>query len=162
MLADGLVLDLPKDAKPRILLTTSSLKGIVIDDNDAVYEGAWSTSTSAPVFIESGYRHDAHVEIGNDDSKTATFTVKLPEAGTYEVKISYPPNGNRATNTPVTIRYPGGEKTLKINQKKNTGDETGFVTLGTFTFNAESVSLMVSNKGTDGFVVIDAVQFLKK
>jgi len=162
LLADGLVLDLPKDAKPRILLTANSLDGIVIDDNEAVFEGAWSTSTSAPTFIESGYRHDAHVEIGNDESKTATFTAKIPEAGTYEVKISYPPNGNRASNTPVTIRYGGGEKRLSINQKKNTGDEHGFVSLGTFTFNAESVSLMVSNKGTDGFVVIDAVQFLKK
>lgn len=162
LLEDGLVLDLPADAKPRELISAATMEGIVVDDNDADYEGAWNVSTSAPRFIESGYRHDAHTELGNDDSKTATFSPELPESGKYEVRISYPANSNRASNTPVTIQHAEGSKSLTVNQKSNEGDKNGFVSLGTFLFNAGEGSVMVSNKGTDGYVVIDAVQFLKK
>jgi hypothetical protein len=68
---------------------------------------------------------------------------------------------NRATNVPVTVHYVGGSKTVKVNQK-NKGSVEGYLQpVGTFTFNAgEDATVEISNEGTDGFVLIDTVQWL--
>jgi len=42
----------------------------------------------------------------------------LPKAGKYEVRLSYSPSSNRATNVPVIIHHAGGESTVTVNQRK--------------------------------------------
>lgn len=158
LLADGQVLDLPEDVKLREWLTVSSLGGVAVDDKHAEYEGQWTTSASSKVFVETGYSHDGNEGKGE---KSATFTVTLKEVGKFEVRLSYPPNRNRATNVPVTVVHADGEKKITINQRVNEGDEIGFVSLGVFPFGKSPAKVVISNAGTDGYVVVDAVQFLK-
>jgi hypothetical protein len=160
LLDDGQVLDLPPEAKPKILLSAPSLPGIVVDDHEASFTGQWTLSTSAAVYLDSGYHHDGHERGAGLGPKSVTFTAELPEAGRYDVRFSYPPHGNRATNARVTIAYRGGEATLTVDQRKNEGDEMHFISLGTYSFDAGEATVTISNEGADGYVVADAVQFL--
>jgi len=160
LLMDGQVLDLPPEAKPKILLTSASLPGIVVDDNAAKYTGQWTPSTSSAVYIDTGYHHDGHEEIVGVGIKAAAFTADLPESGHYEVLLSYPAHPNRASNTKVTIAHRNGEEILTLDQRKNTGDEAGFVSLGSFPFDGGSATVTITNENADGYVVVDAVQFL--
>lgn len=159
LLKDGQVLDLPEVSKPKARLPVSKLQGVVVDDENAEYEGGWRVSRAASNFVETGYSHDGN---GGKGEKSATFSAELKEAGTYEVRFSFPANGNRATNVPVTVYYPAGQIEVKVNQKTNKGDKAGFVSLGTFTLSKGVAKVVVSNKGTNGYVVVDAVQWLKK
>lgn len=161
LLDDGQVLDLPPNSAPRELLSSASLPGIVVDDEAASYEGAWTTSTSGPVFVDLGYRHDSYGTSVVPEVKRAVFEAKLPAAGEYEVRISYPANPNRARNTRVTIHAADGEKTVTLDQRKNEGDKAGFVGLGLHRFEGVA-KVTVSNEDADGYVVVDAVQFLAR
>jgi len=162
LLAEGQILDLPPGAAPREFTRASSLPGIVVDDNQAEYEGEWTTSTSAAAFVETGYRHDGYGRYLVPQVKTARFVGELPAAGRYEVRLAYPPNPNRSRSVPVTVSMRDGEHHEILDQRKGGGDELGFVSLGTHEFDAGPASVTVSNEGADGYVVIDAVQWLPK
>ncbi|MEZ6064828.1 MAG: FAD-dependent oxidoreductase [Planctomycetaceae bacterium] len=151
LLEDGQVLEL---RDPQALLRRD-LQGIVIDDADAVLEGDWGTSSANRPFVNAGYRHDGNEGQGR---KSARFTANL-KGSRYEVRLFYPPNNNRATNVPVTIQHAGGEARVVVNQQQTPEHAGQSTTLGTFEFNGES-SVLVSNADANGYVVIDAVQFL--
>ncbi len=92
----------------------------------------------------------------------ATFEAKL-KPGRYEVRLAYSNNGNRATNVPVVIHHAEGDKTVLVNQKKVPPIDKLFVSLGEFDFSADApAAVTISNKSTDGYVIIDAVQWLPK
>ena len=135
-----------------------SLPGIVIDNTKAVAKGEWTNSAFAPRFVATEYIHD-----GNDGKgqRSVTFTTKLPTDGKYEVRISYTSGGNRASNTPVTITSADGQKTVRVNQKKRPPIDNLFISLGTFSFRRDQPARVVfDNAGTDGHVIVDAVQFM--
>ncbi len=68
-------------------------------------------------------------------------------------------NPNRATNVPVTITSADCEKTVKLDQKKETKD--GFRSFGGFRFDpSQPAKVVISNTGTDGYVIVDAVQLV--
>jgi len=160
LLKGGQILDLPANAKPKKLLSISGMKGVVVDDDTADYTGQWKVSRSSSQFVERGYRHDENEKKGG---KSATFSADLKSAGQYEVRFSYPANENRASNVPVTVFHSGGETTIMVNQKENKGgDEAGFLSLGTFPFSKGPARVVISNRGTNGYVVVDAIQWLKK
>ena len=50
------------------------------------------------------------------------------------------------------------DKTILVNERQPPGAD-GFHPIGTFRF-AESATIIVSNSGTDGFVIVDAIQLL--
>lgn len=160
LLAEGQVLDLPEDAEPKIRLTVDNLPGIVVDDTAADQTGHWSLSSAHHTYLDIGYLHDARE---NKGEKSLRFTADLPGAGEYEVRFLYPPNGNRSKKVPVTVHHAGGETTLTLDQRKNDGDEHGFVSLGRFRFEKGEASVVISTEGTeDGHVAADAVQFLDR
>ncbi|MGE9268685.1 MAG: FAD-dependent oxidoreductase [Verrucomicrobiales bacterium] len=130
-------------------------KGIVVDDRDAKTTGAWTHSILADG-IGQGYRHDSNAGKGTN---TATFKAKLPKAGRYEVQIAYTPNGNRASNIPVTVNHQEGIATAVLNQKEAPSVEGHFHPVGTYEFGEEG-TVTLSNEGTNGYVIIDAVRWL--
>ena len=159
LLKDGQSLDLPKGIKAKIYIPLSKLQGVVVDDADAKYAGDWIRSQGSPQFIEDGYHQDKNEGKGE---KTATFIAELKEAGQYEVRITYPESGNRASNVPVAIHHQGGETVVKVNQKENDSKDFGFISLGVFEFKKGAAKVVISNKGTKGYVIVDAVQWLKE
>jgi hypothetical protein len=132
------------------------LPGIVQDDDAAAKNGGWTKSSSIGGYVGSQYLHDGNEFKGQ---KSVTFKLLLPKPGTYEVRLAYTANPNRATNVPVTIHHAKGESTVSINQKVDPAIDKAFHSLGRFTFDKEAI-VIVSNDRTDGYVVVDAVQIL--
>ncbi|MDZ4859806.1 MAG: FAD-dependent oxidoreductase [Candidatus Hydrogenedentes bacterium] len=134
-----------------------SLDGIVIDDLDAELSEGWLTSSSVPRFVGNWYRHDANELKGE---LTARYKPKSLPAGKYEVRVSYSANPNRATNVPVTITHADGTTAQTINERETPRYDQAFVSVGVYTFEKDNAEVVLSNEGTDGHMVIDAVQFL--
>ncbi|MEO2029564.1 MAG: FAD-dependent oxidoreductase [Fuerstiella sp.] len=133
-----------------------SLPGIVIDDEAAERIGFDSSSTSAGPFIGIGYRHD-----GNDGKgrQSAVFRVTIKKAGKYVVRLAYSPFSNRSTNVPVVVTHAGGTTKFVVNEQAKPQDAP-FVSVAELLLAAGEVSITVSNDGTNGYVIIDAVQLL--
>jgi hypothetical protein len=136
------------------------LKGTVVDDSQAQTTGHWS-SGGIGKYVGAGYQHDGNA---NKGEMTATFSTKLPKSGNYEVRIAYSALKNRATNVPVTIRHAGaGEVTVKVNQRETPSIDGITQSLGVFPFSTDQpATVIISNAGTDGHVLIDAIQWLHK
>lgn len=152
LLADGQVLQTPAGVTPAGV----KLEGIVIDNQDALKKGSWSVGSAGRNAVNGGYQHDSNA---NKGSTSAIFTAKLPQAGKYEVRFAYVPNNNRAENVPVVVRHAAGETKVIVNERQKPKLDGVSVSLGVFDFGAEG-SVEVSNEGTTGHVIIDAVQWL--
>jgi hypothetical protein len=159
LLADGQVLQytgpLPvsKDS-----IDPTKLPGTVIDESQAALVGSWSSGGAAKQWIGAQYRHD---EKAGDGRSSARFEAKLPTAGRYEVRFAYTPNNNRASNVPVEVHSAAGMKTVTVDERKAPPIDGSFVSLGTYEFTADKpAAVVVVNKDTDGYVVVDAVQWL--
>lgn len=137
---------------------SSTLPGIVMDDQAAEQAGHWLASTYGTP-VNGSSRHDENSEKGR---KTLTYKMTIPSAGRYEVRVSYATALNRATNVPVTIHHAEGATTIRVNQRKAPPIDGLFVSLGIFRFAANHPAVItVSNDNTDGFVGADAVQLLR-
>ncbi len=152
LLADKQVLDLPRKAARG--LAAKSLPGVVIDDDQAEFTGDWSHGTATAPYVGAGYRHD-----GNTDKrkKAALFRTKL-EPGRYEVRVAYSAHANRATAVPIVIHHAGGTAKVTLDQQHPASADP-FAPLGTFAFEGNG-SVEIRNDGTNGFVIVDAVQFV--
>jgi hypothetical protein len=92
---------------------------------------------------------------------TARFEAKLPKTGKYEIFLALVTNINRATNAPVTIAHASGNTVLKVNLRDKTANN--LISLGVYTFDAsQPASVTIGNQGADGYVVIDAVNWVPK
>ena len=110
LLADKQVLRFA--GKRNVVIGIGSLKGVTRDDAQIANKGTWTYSNSKSPFVEYGYRHDGNTQKGK---LTAKFSVKLPKSGSYEVRMYYTSDPNRATNVPVTIQHAGGEAKTVVN-----------------------------------------------
>ena len=125
---------------------------------EAALQGFDATSHASPGFVGAGYRHD---ENSGKGAMSARFTPNLPKAGSYQVGIAWSAAGNRATNVPVTIRHSREEFAILLNQRLGPQGDGAFHVLGTFEFAAGREGWVeIRNTGTDGHVVVDAVQWL--
>jgi len=147
-----LALDSPKGTR------SAELPGVVVDDDQAQLGGKWVVGTAGPA-VDGAYRHD-----GNDGKggKVARYRAAVPADGRYEVRFSYAPFPNRATNVPVTIEHADGVATVRVNERRKPMIDGLFASLGTYRFVAGKAAVVtIGTEGTDGYVAIDAVQLLR-
>lgn len=157
LLEDGQVLE-AADIVFKAGRDPAKFAGIVVDDAKAETAGQWTTSTSTKTWIGHSYRHDGNQR---DGKSTATFRARLPKPGLYEVRLGYTAHSNRATNVPVEVHHDGGQTETVINQRKEPPVDGHFVSLGKYEFNKINPAVVVvSNRETDGYVIIDAVQWV--
>ena len=166
LLKDGQVLEYASANAPRGqagkasagFLDPKKLPGLVVDDADAKFTGAWQHSSAASGFIGNGYQHDSNAR---DGKASARFEAKLPKSGHYDVRLAYPPNANRASKVTVEILHAGGREIVFVDQRKAPAIDDRFHALGHFDFTAEQPAVVIiTNAGADGFVVVDAVQWV--
>jgi hypothetical protein len=139
-------------------IAASSLRGVVVDDGEAKIVGAWKPSTNVKSYIGSGYLTD---DAEGKGAKTLTFVPKLAKAGRYEVRLAYTTGTTRSKSVPVHVLHADGEAELTVNQAEEPPIEGRFVSLGTFRFEKDGAGyVLISNEGTTGHVIADAVQFL--
>ena len=158
LIADGQVLEY--DAPPKQSPTgrdPEKLEGIVVDDTKAVLTGSWVPSVSASGFVSQHYLHDQNMGKGR---KTALFDTKVERTGNYQIRLYFTGHNNRASNVPVTVKHSAGTAELTINQKETGAD--GYTVLGTFPITADlPSSVTISTTDTDGYVIVDAVQWVE-
>ncbi len=134
------------------------LEGVVIDDTQAKKIGYWSESSASKPYVGVGYIHDGHADQG---TKTVTFEPKSLPPGTYQVRISYAPGSNRASNASVKVFSADGEREILIDQSVAPPDDGAWFPLGSYRFEPNGQAfVIVSNANADGHVIADAVQFL--
>ena len=153
LLADGQILELDEAGSASI--PARKLEGVVVDDLAAKLTGAWKHSAAVRPFVDAGYQHDG------DESKgalSARFEATL-KPGRYEVRIAYAPSSNRATNVPVSVQHAGGTTNIKLNEREAPAIDKLTTSVGAFEFGKQAI-VVISNDGTNGHVVIDAVQFV--
>ncbi|MDR2863269.1 MAG: FAD-dependent oxidoreductase [Puniceicoccales bacterium] len=159
LLADGQRLADPRPlfAKNSPHVDRRTLKGVVLDNDEAKLTGAWKHSAATPRHVGTDYLHDGDEGKGE---KSAEWTFRLPEPGKYEVRLAYSANENRAKSVPVRILHLDGESIVRVDQTKQPVFEKLFISAGIFSF-GETGKVILSNAGTSGHVIVDAVQLLK-
>jgi hypothetical protein len=159
LLADGQILEWTGGGSADATMNPPPvLEGIVLDDTAARRTGDWSAgSLLAARKVGDGYVHD-----GNEHKGLASlrWQPNIPEAGEYEIVLHFPPNPNRATNVPVAVQI--GDvvaKTVIVDQRTKGSSAS----LGVFALpKGTETSVIISNRDTDGYVVADGVQLLRK
>ena len=135
----------------------TKLGGIVVDDEQAEKKGSWKSSVYFKHFVGDGYVHDDNAAKGEVSIR---FAARLPKTGQYEVRISHSPGSNRASAVPVTIRTVDGDVTVTVDQR-SVQIEPMWTSLGVFELAGdEDTVVVITNQGTNGYVIADAVQFL--
>ena len=131
------------------------LEGLVLDDSDAKLTGDWQNGSFAGR-VGHGYVHDGNTAKGE---KSAVWKPEIPAEGTYEIVFHWVPNPNRASNVPISVTAGGETTTVKIDEKEKSGARS----LGKFKLaKGKSVEIRVTTDATDGHVIIDGVQLLKR
>jgi hypothetical protein len=157
LLADGQILHYEAPAADARGTDPRKIEGIVVDDEAAKFEGNWEESGAAKNYVGFGYRHDGNTSKGQ---AKAVFTATIPEAGTYAVRLAYPPNGNRAKAVKVWPAWPD-RLVAEVDQTRPPSDGL-FHHLATREFQAgDTATVVISNEESEGYVVIDAVQWVK-
>ena len=164
LLARGQVLELPvlPELPPEppgvVSIDPKTLPGIVLDDESAELAGEWSRSTNFKPHIGRGYRHDD--QRGDGQSK-AVFCFRAPKSGEYELRMAYSAHETRATEVPVTVKSGKATTTLKVDQTTPLAKGEPFRSVGRCQLEADvETTIEVSNVGTAGFVILDALQLL--
>ncbi len=143
-------------AKPSLAAPVTA--GYRFDDDAATYVGDWVESAKQSPLLGKSYRHDDKKGQG---TKSALFAATIIDEGEYEVRLLYVATTNRAANVPVTIHAADGDHTVTLNQKEECLVKGTPRALGTFKFAAGAeMSVTVSNRGANGFVVVDGLQIV--
>jgi len=87
---------------------------------------------------------------------TATWSVTVPSAGSYEVYARWTQHPNRASNAKYTVNHSGGSSEVIVNQMAGGGT---WSLLGIYNFNSGAATVSVNDQA-DGYVIADAVMFL--
>lgn len=135
--------------------------GIIVDDDHAEFIGPWRKSN-----VRSNHV-GAHYLATNKDR--GPYEVKwkavLPKPGTYEVRVSFGGGEGLSTAAPYIIHHAKGETRLLIDQSTKPTIDNLWFPLGRFTFGEKdsasvSAEISLSDKGTEGYLIADAIQFL--
>lgn len=158
LLALGQVLE--HAAAPGKGVDVGTLQGLVVDDTAAELTGAWVESGASSPFVGRGYRHDGDAGKG---TARARFTFDLGETGDYEVQVAFTANGNRSDATPVSVHAKVGIDTVRIDQRKPPPIDGLWLSLGVYRFGVDQRAVVeISNDGTRGHVIVDAVRLLPR
>ncbi len=117
------------------------------------FKGNWSLNPNTSDSFGGDYVSDDNSGKG---TKSATFTPTIDTAGNYYVYVYSDSGKSHSTSVPVTVNSAKGSKVFTINEKTS----SGFILLGQFPFAAgKHGNVTISNTGTTGTVIADAVRF---
>ncbi|MEQ8766233.1 MAG: FAD-dependent oxidoreductase [Planctomycetota bacterium] len=154
LIAQGAALELPPQSSHVIRPVT--LDGIVLDDTDAQLQGAWKTSTRFQPYVLNGY---VYAEQGANS--TATFAFRAPRAGSYELRMAYSPHPTRASKVPVTVTCGETVRQFEVDQRIAQPEGGPFRAIGRIQLSVDAdTTVTIDSGGADGFVILDAIQFV--
>jgi len=168
LLVQRQVLELPENPELPSTTDANGLKtspGIVLDDTSASLTGEWFHSTNFGSYVGSGYifcgKRGAKVK--DDESATATFKIKVPKNGKYQLLMSYSAHETRATKVPVMIISGSQQTEFTLDQTKPLPSGQHFQLVGDVDLvDGTETTIIINNRDTVGFVIVDAIQLLPK
>ncbi|MDF1812184.1 MAG: DUF1549 domain-containing protein [Verrucomicrobiales bacterium] len=132
--------------------------GVLYDETDAQLIGDWTPSTLTKYRFGEQYIHDDRKAKGK---KRVVFRGSLPESGEYEVRLAYSSHQSRAQNIPIVVHSKHGRKIVELNQRKTPSVGDLFEPIGQFYFEkGGACSVTIETTGTDGYVIVDGLQFI--
>lgn len=150
---------LPPESKSAMNIDPTTLPGIVLDDAQAELKGAWNKSSNFKPHVGTGYLHD---DRRTDGQSIATFHFKAPTSGRYDLRIAYSPHETRAKKMPITIVSGAHTQTMVFDETQPLLSGEAFRSAGNVELEAGIDStITISNKDTDGFVIVDALQLIE-
>ena len=151
--------DLPPEPKGVINVDPKTLPGLVLDDTQAELKGEWKISSGFKPHIGTGYRHD---DKRGDGQSVAVFRCKAPKTGRYTLRMAYSPHPTRAAQVPVTVQCGVSKTDIIVDQTQPLAAGEAFRTIGSVQLEGDVETVItVSNAGTDGFVILDALQLIE-
>ena len=151
--------NLPPQAQGAMSIDPKTLPGIVLDDKQAELKGTWSHSSGFKPHIGTGYLHD---DKRGDGHSIATFHFKAPQTGKYDLRLAYFAHETRATKVPLVIESGGHKTEISVDQTLPLAAGEAFRRIGFLQLSSDAeTTIIVSNQGSEGFVILDALQLLK-
>ncbi len=124
----------------------------ISDNPDAVYTGEWMALDG-----QTEYGNDFYYHAVGTGTKSATWTLAVPEAGNYNVYAWWAEGTNRAADARYTVNFEGGSDTITVCQQ-NRGGQWNY--LGNYPFNAGNYNVVLTDNATSGsYVIADAIKF---
>ncbi|QDV88885.1 FAD-dependent oxidoreductase [Stieleria magnilauensis] len=137
----------------------ASFEGIVIDDREAELKGKWTSG---------GGRNDRYVAYsykyaGPGSGAQATYTLKAPRSGRFQILVGCSPAddrfNNRATDAPVEIRIGDQVVTESVNYQGT--EDRQFTPVATIDVEKdEEIKVVILTEQANGLVHLDAVQMI--
>ena len=87
---------------------------------------------------------------------TATWTLNVPSAGSYQLYARWTQHPNRATDAKYTVTHASGSTQVTVNQEAGGAN---WNLLGTFAFNAGPATVSLTDQA-NGYVIADAVMLV--
>ena len=135
--------------------------GIVIDDTDAERSGPWRKSNVRSSHLGAHYLATTK----NKGPHAITWKTVLPKPGIYEVRVSFGGGESLSKAAPYTVHHAKGETRLLIDQSAKPTIDNLWFPLGRFSFGEKEAApvlarISLTDKGTEGYLIADAVQFV--
>ena len=150
----------PNHRRSRIrqAIRAEEIAGIVVDDNEATFEGEWTNSVSIMPWVNDGYRHNETKKNG----RKVRFDVPIPESGRYRVDFSYSDGSNRCHDVEIQIHHSEGRTEKHVDQRRRPSVDGLFHDLGTYEFvvGESAVVSIDTDECGPGVVIVDAVRLL--
>lgn len=151
--------DLPPDSQAVMSIDPKTLPGIVLDDAQAELKGDWKHSSGFKPHVGTGYLHD---DRRGDGESVAVFHFIAPKSARYELRMAYSAHETRAKNVPVVVESAGRKTEITVDQTQPLPPGEAFRRIGEMDLEAGIEStLTIRNIGTDGFVILDALQWIE-
>ena len=137
------------------------IKSVVVDDTETEHMGPWRKSN-----VRSNHKGKYYLATTkNKGPHEITWKAVLPKPGTYEVRVSFGGGADLSKAAPYTIHHAKGQTQLLIDQSVKPTIENLWFPLGRFSFDKKEsgpvrTEISLSDKGTEGFIIADAVQFV--
>ncbi|WP_326793383.1 DNRLRE domain-containing protein [Streptomyces sp. NBC_00841] len=129
---------------------------VVADNSDTQATSATGTWATASATGQQGYDHRTHATGTSTD--TFTWTLNVPQDGSYTAYAKYPTTSGASTAAKYTVTHDAGTTAKTVNQ--TTGGGT-WVSLGSFTFKQGNTSKITLATDASGKVVADAVKIVR-
>ncbi|MGQ4418687.1 RHS repeat-associated core domain-containing protein, partial [Streptomyces sp. SAS_269] len=129
---------------------------VLADNSDTQTTSATGTWATASATGQQGYDHRTHAAGTSTD--TFTWTLNVPQDGSYTAYAKYPTTSGASTAAKYTVTHDGGTTDKTVNQ--TTGGGT-WVSLGSFTFKQGNTSKITLAPDASGKVVADAVKIVR-
>lgn len=130
---------------------------VLVDNSDTQHTAATGTWTKGDVTGQQGYDHRSHAAGTGTDA--FTWTLNIPEDGTYTAYVKYPEVTGAATAAKYTLTH--GTTTEPAVTKDQTAAPGTWVGLGDYTLEQGEDTELKLEQSSTGIVVADAVKLVR-